>query len=353
MNATPLRAAPLALLVALAWGETVGDSVVRLENGQVVVEVVPALAGRIITMRRPDGPNLLAVVPTLLQTALEALPQATPDGPFLPGNGHVVWVGPQREWWTRQDLNLPRRDGRFSWPPDPWLEYGAMRVVESDRNHVVLLGSTSLVTGLRLRTQVRIDGDGAVVQTITAENASPRTVAWDLWPNTRVRGDGVVYAPYEPGSRLRLEHNSYDPLAEGQLPSAVSGGYFSFDTALPPDRTAIMHSGKVFLAAQRPRLFAVVGRELLIAATPAVEAGQIHPDHAPVEVFQCVGGDPARAVLELEFHGPYRTLAPGATMSFAVAWGIASLGEGSGAEAVRAHEAEATRLGELAASAIR
>jgi hypothetical protein len=353
MSAALRHAVALALLAAGAWGETVGDGIVRLENRRVVVEVAPALAGRIVSLRRPDGPNLLAFSPALLQAGLDALPKPAADGPFLPCNGHVVWVGPQREWWSRQDADPQRRDGRATWPPDPWLEYDAMRVVERDGSHVILLGSASPVTGLRLRLQLAIGEDGSVLQVIEAENATLRTVAWDLWPNTRVRGDARVYAPYEPGSRLRLEHTTSDPEQERQLTAAVSDGYLSFDIALPPERLASLHTGKAFLASARPRLFAAVGQDLLIVAASGGDAALVHPDHAAVEVFQCIGGDPARAVLELEFHGPYRTLAPGEAMRFAVAWGIASLPGSPGAEAIRAHEGEALRLGDLAAKAVR
>jgi hypothetical protein len=342
----------LLALCAVCAAETVGDGLIRLENARVVVELSPRLGGRITTLRRPNGPNLLAVLPELLRTRIDALPRPAPDGGFLPGNGHVVWIGPQRGWWANQDLNPARRDARATWPPDPWLAYGDMQVVEQGDDHVVLLGPTSPITGLRLRLALRMEADGSVVQAIEATNASPHTVSWDIWPNTRVRGEATVYAPYEAKTRLRIEHATYDPQAEMALPAALHDGYLSFDTNLPVERAGLLNTGKAFLTSTRPRLFAALGQDLLIVAAAATDPTQVHSDHTPVEIFQCIGGAPIRTVLELEFHSAYRTLEPGAAMRFAVAWRIVPL-DFPGTAAVRQHEADAVRLGESADAAFR
>jgi hypothetical protein len=342
----------LLALCAVCAAETVGDGLVRLENAQVMVEVSPRLGGRITTLRRPDGPNLLAVLPELLRTQVDALPLPASDGGFLPGNGHVVWIGPQRGWWAHQDLNPARRDAQATWPPDPWLAYGTMQVVERGDDRVVLLGPASPITGLRLRLDLRIAADGTVVQAIEATNASQRAVSWDIWPNTRVRGEATVYAPYEAQTRLRIEHSTYDPQAEMALPAAVHDGYLSFDTHLPAERTALLNTGKAFLRSTRPRLFAALGQDLLIVAAASTDPAQVHPDHTPVEIFQCIGGAPIRTVLELEFHSAYRTLEPGAAMRFAVAWRIVPL-DSPGTAGVRQHEADAVRLGKSADAALR
>lgn len=342
-----LRAWVLLSLCALCAAETVGDGVVRLENAQVVVEVVPRLGGRITALRRPGGDNVIASVPALMASAAGTLPQPGVEGTYLHGLGHVVWIGPQRDWWTQQDANPARRDARATWPPDPFLEYGDMQVVGRGPDHLSLLGPVSPVSGLRLRSEIRIAADGAVSQLIEAVNASPRTVTWDIWPNTRVR-DGTVFAPYERDTRLRLEHGTFDPVAERPLPAAVRDGYLSFNTVIAAGEEGMLHTGKAFMVSTRPRLFAFSGQDLLIVAAPAPGAGKVHPDHAPVEIFQCAGGDPIRAVLELEFHSPCRTLAPGASMRYAVAWRVVPAGPGDRIAILRAHEPDAARLGELA-----
>lgn len=342
----------LLLLGAACTAATVGDGLVRLENAQVVVEVLPRLGGRIITLRRPGGENVIASVPALLASAVETLPQAGVEGPYLHALGHVIWIGPQRDWWTQQDANPARRDARATWPPDPYLEYGDMQVVGRSADHLSLLGPVSLVTGLRLRTEIRIAADGAVSQLIEAVNAGQRSVTWDIWANTRVR-DGTAFVPYERDTRLRLEHGTFDPVAERPLPAAVRDGYLSFDTAIPAGEEGMLHTGKAFMVSTRPRIFAFSGQDLLITAAPAPGAGTVHPDHAPVEVFQCAGGDPIRALLELEFHSSCRTLAPGASMRYAVAWRVVAAGPGDRIATLRAHEPDALRLGELADAAVR
>lgn len=344
--ATTLIAAAL-LCPPLAAAET-GLEVVRLENARVVVEVVPRLAGRIAAIRRPDGENVLNFVPAVLN---RPVPEPTLDGGYFHCNGHVIWVGPQAGWWTQQEGNPARRADHATWPPDPWLEYGAMEVASRSADAVSLIGPVSQVTGLRLKTTVRITPDGEASQTIEAVNASQRSVAWDLWPNTRVRGDAQVYAPYPTGSRLKVEWGSSDPVAEMPLQAQVADGFLTFDTRLAPGTEGKLHLGKAFLAATDARLYAAAGRDLLIAVARTTPKGEVHPDHAPVEVFQCVGGDPLRHVLELEFHAGYRTLAPGESMRYAVAWKVVPL-EGEATtearlRAIRAHEADAQALHRL------
>lgn len=348
-----MRSAALLLAaVAACPAATVGDGLVRLENAAVAVEVSPALAGRIVSLKRPGGAEMLAFVQDLRRRDLATLPQAASDGAYLHSGGSVVWLGPQRAWWAGQDGNPARRDARATWPPDPWLEYAAMTVVERTADHVVLQGQASRVSGIALRTRIAIAGDGAVVQAIEAVNASARSVAWDIWPNTRARPDARVFAPFDAQTRLRLEHSTFDPAVERQLPTSVEDGYLSFETALAPAVAGRLHTGKAFIVQARPRLFAAVDGELLIMAGSAVDPAQVHPDHAPVEVFQCAGGDPVRALLELEFHAPYRTLEPGASMRTAVAWRVVPLAVAD-PSAVRGHEPDAARLGQLAAAAAR
>lgn len=327
-QAMPCRAAALLLPLLLAAvavrmpaGEVAGG-LLRLADGQVVVEVAPALGGRIATLRRPDGPNLIAFDPVGL-AASPPVPAATSGFFFCLGG--VVWLGPQSSWWSQQDANPERRDARASWPPDPYLDHGAMTVAERTPTAITLRGMASPVSGVRMTITVRLAGEGVVVEEIAAENATDRPVTWDLWPNTRVRAPARVFAPYLPGSRLKVQYGTADPAAEIPLPHRVRGGWLSFDTRLPADEAGLLHSAKAFLAAERPRLAAVHGRDLLLMAGRPVAAGDIHAEHAPVEVFQCVGGDPLRTILELEFHSACRRLAPGEALRHAVAWKVMAL----------------------------
>lgn len=345
-----MRVLPLcsALLLATLLPAGEGAEVVRLENAAVVVEVVPRLGGRIATIRRPDGENVLAFARDLLLGADAQLPQPAADGPYLPGNGHVIWVGPQAEWWTRQQLNPERRDAHATWPPDPWLEYGTMQVIERTPERVRLAGPASPVSGLRLSTSVSIAADGAVLEEIEAVNAGTAPVSWDLWPNTRVRGDAVVYVPCGAGDPLKVVFNTWDVASELPFPPLLRSGYFSFDTRLAPGTEGLLHLSKAYLRPAASQLFAVAPEDLLVMAARTPAKGTVHPDQAPVEVFQSRGGsDRLRQVIELEFHSAYTNLAPGEALRYAVAWRVlpfAGGDESAQLAAVQANAGMADRL---------
>lgn len=337
----------LFILASCAGAQEAGIPLVRLANAQVVVELAPRLGGRLVHLGRPDGANVLAVTASILALPESGLPRAAADGGFLPANGSVVWFGPQSAWWTQQDLNPQRRADRATWPPDPFHEYGEMRIAERTAASVRLIGEPSPVTGLRLTSAVRLTADGAVVQEIEALNAGSRSVAWDIWPNVRIRSDAQVFAPYDAG-RLKVVFNTTSPTTEMPLPYHVADGYFSFATEPPLADRATLHLGKAFLAPAESRLFALTGTDLVIIAAETPPPGTVHPEHAPVEVFRCAGGPPERSLLELEFHSAFTALAPGESLRFALAWKIVPVSAPAtaqeGAALIRTYEPAARDL---------
>jgi hypothetical protein len=318
----------LCVLLAAALGAAAEPTAsVRLEGAGMVVEAVPALGGRIAVLRRAAGTNVLAFDPAVLAGPI---PAPALDVNWFPSQGHTVWLGPQSSWWAQQDANPARRDARATWPPDPWLEQGAMTVVERGPTRLVLQGPPSPVAGVRLTLGLRIEPDGTVVQDIQALNCGTRTVAWDVWPNTRLRAESQAYAPWQPGTRLRVQYGTDDPAGELALPPLVADGFLSFDIRLPRERAGLLNSAKAFLAAERPTVYALLPGDLVVAAAPGVPPGTLHPEVAAVELFQCVGGDPRRGMLEVEFHSAHRTLAPGESLRYAVAWRVLPYTGGDG-----------------------
>jgi hypothetical protein len=57
-----------------------------------------------------------------------------------------------------------------------------------------------------------------------------------------------------------------------------------------------------------------VGKQLLIIRAPLVPKAKLHGESAFIEFFR--GAGKGENILELEMHGSYETLAPGASMSF-------------------------------------
>jgi hypothetical protein len=58
-----------------------------------------------------------------------------------------------------------------------------------------------------------------------------------------------------------------------------------------------------------------LGKQLLLIRAPVVPKNRLHGEQTFIEIYRGAGKGDA-TVLELEMHGPYATLAPGASMSF-------------------------------------
>src|SRR5689334_15497638 len=114
----------LILAGMTAWLATPAAAlpVITLKAEGVEVGAVPRLSGRVVVFRREGGPNLLKWDPAFEKLAEADLPRLEPSYEFKPWDGHIVWVGPQSEWWADQDLDGAKKAAKANWPPDPWGE---------------------------------------------------------------------------------------------------------------------------------------------------------------------------------------------------------------------------------------
>ncbi|MEJ0001478.1 MAG: DUF4380 domain-containing protein [Verrucomicrobiota bacterium] len=63
------------------------------------------------------------------------------------------------------------------------------------------------------------------------------------------------------------------------------------------------------------------GKDFLFTKSfPLTPQTLVHKSQAPVEIYQVISDDPSASVLELEFHGAYRKLAPGQSMALSETW---------------------------------
>jgi len=299
-----------------------------LRNDRVVVGIAPRLAGRIAVFRAPDGPNILDADPAWWapEAKLPAL-GASWDYPAV--NGHVIWTGPQKEWWLHQDVSAEWREHAYNWPPDPWAEWAAYEVSDRTPTSVVLKGPASPVTGLALTKEVSISPEGRVRVAVRAVNTRKSEVKWDLWSNVRVRATARAWVPVR-GS-LRIEHGSAADARRGALDYEVRDGWFRFlDEAPLPEggRTA-----KAFLTPATGVMAAFDGGHVFLRRFTPAAAGSVHPDHGVVEVFRDVNRDPAKSLCEIEVHGAYTSLAPGAAMAIEEIWELQRFETGAGAAA--------------------
>jgi hypothetical protein len=306
----------LALLLATgASGQEKGEGgmgLVELTNGTVVVGVLPPLGGRVVLLKTVGGENLLDSDPKRWKPPY---PLPTVGTALQPWNGRIVWVGPQTDFWSQQDLRPDLKKAKAQWPPDPFNEAGRFDVVERTATLLKLKGATSPVTGLAFEHEYEITGERAVRMKTTARNGRETPVSWDLWPNTRVRPEGHPYVLPDPMQMLRMDG---PPLADGDAgayPTEIRGGWLTFPPGKKPEGGRKRLWAKAYVRPAKGLIAYFLGKQLLIIRAPIVPRNKLHGEQAFIELYRGAGKGDA-TVLELEMHGPYETLAPGASMSF-------------------------------------
>jgi hypothetical protein len=284
---------------------------IDLARGDLVVSVMPSLGGRVVGLRAGGGPNLLA-----WDERFESEPAPLPakDTPFAAWNGRVMWVGPQSAWWADQDLSPERKAARPLWPPDPFHETARYEIQERTSTRIVMKGSASPITGLEFKETAEIVGARKVRFVVVATNRRATPVAWDLWPNTRVRPEGWPYARLAPGSAPRIDGPNQGNAAA--YPHRVIDGFLTLPPGARPQAPVRQLHVKVFLQPGSGEIAYFLGRQLLRLQAELVPPERLHPEQAFVELYRGAGADPAHDILELEMHGPYVRLAPGEEMRF-------------------------------------
>ncbi len=301
------------------------DELLTLRNERVEVGLLPRVGGRVVLLRRPGGRNVLCSDPDLWHTAVEPVPEPAPDAGFKQYRGHVVWAGPQGEFWADQDFAPGRRERKSGWPPDPFLTYAGFQVAERQRDYVRLVGPESPVSGLQLTKEVRLKPDGTVGLKVTGVNIRERPVSKDLWSNTRLPGLARCYVPLRRDrTDLRIEAPRGGALAP--LGHEEVRGYLTFRCREPIPEGKSGRRAKAFIEPRLGLVAAFAGDNAFLKQASLVPRDETHPDQAFVEVYNVVHRDPAQSLLELEMHGPYRTLQPGESMSFAETWRLLPYG---------------------------
>jgi Domain of unknown function (DUF4380) len=303
------------LLAAGASGEQkdeAGMQLIELTNGTVVVGVVPPLGGRVVELKTAGGENLLDSDPKRWKPPY---PLPTIGTAFQPWNGRIVWVGPQTGFWSQQDLRPDLKQARAQWPPDPFNETGRFDVVEKTATLLKLKGATSPVTGLAFEHEYEITGLRTVRMKTTATNGRDTPVSWDLWPNTRVRPEGYPYVLPDVTQMLRMDGPPHADPDAGPYPSEGRGGWLTFPPGRKPEGGRKRIWAKAYVRPAQGLIAYFLGKQLLLIRAPIVPRNKLHGEQAFIEVYRGAGKGDA-TVLELEMHGPYQTLAPGASMGF-------------------------------------
>ncbi|WP_198119534.1 DUF4380 domain-containing protein [Massilia rhizosphaerae] len=310
----------LALPCALMAAAHAADIPVHtLANGSVHATVTDAIGGRLLSFALAGRSNFLKV-DTAAGDPGAPIGATTDNVGYL---GHEIWIGPQKEWWSHQDVN-PGRAGA-SWPPDPWLSLARYKIEDAHPDAVTLASPASPVNGLQLvkRYSLVAGKPHSLRLDVDAANTRKNQVAWDIWFNTRAHADTRVYVPV--ARRDDVRQQAIEPKPDMvPLTWTLADGLFSLD-AYPAGKGRPHRNGKMLLQPSAGWMAGFHGGQVLVIQFAHQPRAAIHPDQGQVELYNDWQPDaPDQGLMEMEVHAPYVKLAPGRHMQASEQWTLLS-----------------------------
>ncbi len=292
---------------------------ITLNNGVIQAEITPDIGGRVLSFSLKGQSNFLLLGDL---TKLDTKPQVNAEANNISYFGHEIWVGPQSEWWVHQKANPKRALEKAVWPPDPFLILAKNTVLEHSQERLVLKGPESPVTGVQLVKAFALNPErkNSLKLQVRATNIRKEPVAWDIWFNTRVPSNALVYVPVANASDIQ-EKNLQDAVNAG-LTYTLSDGMFSLDMTSPP-AGKVSRKGKLNIQPSHGWMASFYDKQVFIVQFPLQPKAAIHPEQGQIELYSEF--NPTRlqeGLLEMEVHAPYKTLAPKEYMIADETWTI-------------------------------
>jgi hypothetical protein len=295
------------------------SALILLRNDRIEVGILPEVGGRVVLLRIPGMENVLKADDRMWCEPEKHKPELSAFSDFKPFYGHIVWVGPQSDWWMHQDLNEARRKAKADWPPDPYLIYGEYEIIEQSDSSIKMVGPASPISGVRLFKEIAIDSSGLVTFTAVAENIREESVSWDLWMNTRFDGYARGYIPIKGNGILDMVLGETE--TREKTPYRVENGHFAFRPSVP-EKPKSEQVQEAHLHPSEGLMTCFGAQQMLLIRFEKLDRNLIHPQHGLVESYSFVNESEDDRLLELELHGAYRTLGPGETMSLTETWEV-------------------------------
>jgi hypothetical protein len=296
------------------------SNLVVLSNGQIEIGIIPAVGGVLVHASLLGQANILNSDSTLWNESPEQRPSLDPKAPFKTYNGHITWLSPQGEWWTKQDSFPELKKTNARWPPDPVLTVGQYRIISQTANEITLQSPESHYSKVQFTKTYRIDGNKVYLST-SAKNTGGEPVSWGLWHNTRMNGWDFVFVQADSST---LRQNEYYNRGNIQKPELhYHDGFYTYDASAPENAKAV-HKAKAFFDVKNPLIAGHHRKQWLIIRSEAIDNSQIHPDETRVQLYIENSYQAATDLQELEMQFAYQTIAPGASIEGAETWEILS-----------------------------
>lgn len=264
----------------------------RMTNGTVELVVVPQI-GRILRYGYVGGPNVLWENRALWGKTVK--PSASRKE-WVNFGGDKLWPAPQARW---------------NWPPDPFLDAGALAVSVLPGSRLRLTGQGSAKHGIRFIREIALAPTGTrVTLRNTMENISDQDVEWSVWEVAQVDDPDVTLLPLH---------------TQGRFPR----GYYVFPGGAPPPGMLKVIDGVIHYRRHRkksskigsdsPKGWAAArkgGWRFTVSA--AYVPGETYPDNGCAQEIY-TNPDPLNYI-ELELLSPIRFLQPGDRCTFTTYW---------------------------------
>lgn len=291
----------------------------RLNNGVIKVEITPDIGGRLVSFSLKDQPNFLLLAD--LNTK-DTRPQVTSESDNIGYLGHEMWVGPQSQWWVQQKANPKRAAEKVVWPPDPYLILAKNTVLENSPERIVLKSPESPVSGVQMVKAYALmpERKNSLKLQVRATNIRKESVAWDLWFNTRVPSNALVYVPV--ANAADVQQKNMEDAVNASLVYTLSDGILSLDMAAPP-AGKVSRKGKLMIQPSQGWMASFRDKQVFIVQFPHQPKSAIHPEQGQVELYSEYNpNNLEEGLLEMEVHAPYKQLAPKEFMIADETWTI-------------------------------
>ncbi len=295
----------------------------------ITLGLLPNVGGRIVHCSLAGRANLFKESTDLWHEPADRKPGMDFVDGYKAYHGQVVWVGPMSEWWQHQHRYPRKRAAGARWPPDPYLDYGAYTQEPADSG-ARLTSPDSPLSGIRLVKTVTIPGPHRVNLEVEATSLRVQASRFDLWLVARFPSHTRHYVPVR--SAAAVEFRGTVRPGPDALRAVLHDGYFSLASPpAAPGQPPVY--GKAYVCPSKPYLAAFGRDQVLVIVLAETASGEVHPEHAPVEVFVKRSPEAAEDLLELESHSPCRLVSPGETVRTGQRWWILPYDGGDSAAA--------------------
>jgi hypothetical protein len=310
-----------------------GWSAAYLENGIIRLAAVPSIGGRL--MAYDLGPYPYLFVDPDLAGKLFTAEENQGDGSLAAWKnygGDKTWPAPQG--WDN--------DQQWHGPPDPVLDTGRYKLDALEGNGekalVRMVSPADVKTGVRISRQFTIrQGSSCVSLDLTFTNILDKPIRWSIWDVVQLRAEHRT-----PGGEIAFDPNSFVTVPLNPHSRFSRGFNVMFGEEDNPQWQIdeqfglfkgqyLWEIGKIGIDSRDGWIAFSQGSEgYAFAERFAYEEGGEYPDDGvTVECWTVGAGQVANLdygateiyLMETEVLAPLRTIAPGATETFAIEWG--------------------------------